>query len=59
MNAAAAELEIVKQDIVTTKADLANAKQGGNENLILMYGNILFNLYQKEQRLENLGIVLH
>ena len=53
------EYESVKEDIVTTKADLANAKQGGNENLVLMYGNILLNLYQKEQRLENSGIVLN
>ena len=59
MNAAVAELEIVKQDIVTTKAKLEKAEQGGNENLVLMYGNILLNLYQKEQRLENLGIVLY
>jgi hypothetical protein len=59
MNAAVAELEIVKQDIVTTKAKLEKAEQGGNENLILIYGNILHDLYQAKQRLENLGIVLH
>jgi hypothetical protein len=59
MNAPVSELEIVKQDIVTTKADLEQAKLDRNENLVLMYGNLLNNLYQKEQRLENSGIVLN
>ena len=59
MNAAVTDSEIVKQDIVKTKAKMEKAEQGGNENLVLMYGNILINLYQEKQRLENIGIVLH
>ena len=59
MNAAVTDLEIVKSKIAKTEAKLEKAEQGGNENLVLMYGNILLNLYQQEQRLENLGIVLH
>ena len=53
------EYESVKEDIVITKADLAKAKQEGNAALVLMYGNLLNNLYQKEQRLVNLGIVIN
>jgi len=53
------EFESVKDDIVTTKADLAKAKQEGKEDLELMYGNLLHDLYQKEQRLVNSGIVIN
>ena len=53
------EFESVKEDIVTTKADLAKAKQEGKEDLVLMYGNLLNNLYQEKQRLVNSGIVIN
>ncbi len=57
MNAVVTELDIVKQDIVTTKADLVNAKQGGNKDLELACTNLLTELYKEKQRLENSGIV--
>ena len=53
------EFESVKEDIVTTKAKLEKAEQEGNADLVLMYGNLLNNLYQKEQRLVNSGMVLN
>ena len=53
------EFESVKDDIVTTKADLAKAKQAGNAALELACTNLLNNLYQEKQRLVNLGMVLN
>jgi hypothetical protein len=53
------EFESVKEDIVTTKAKLEKAEQEGNAALVLMYGNLLHDLYQKEQRLVNSGMVLN
>ena len=53
------EYESVKEDIVITKADLAKAKQEGKEDLVLACTNLLHDLYQKEQRLVNSGIVIN
>ena len=53
------EYESVKEDIVTTKARLVKAEQEGKEDLVLMYGNLLNNLYQEKQRLVNSGIVIN
>ena len=53
------EFESVKDDIVTTKADLAKAKQEGKEDLVLACTNLLNNLYQEKQRLVNSGIVIN
>ena len=53
------ESESVKKDIVTTKAKLVKAEQERNTDLVLMYGNLLHDLYQKEQRLVNSGIVIN
>ncbi len=59
MSATLSELEIVKQDIVKIKAKLEKAEQDGKESLILANTNLLTELYKKEQRLENSGIVLN
>ncbi len=59
MNAPLSELEKLKRKIERTDADLEQAKLDRNELLVLMYGNLLHDLYQKEQRLENSGIVLN
>jgi hypothetical protein len=59
MNAPISELEIVKGKITSTEADLENAKQANDRDLVLAYANMLNNLYQKEQRLENAGTVLN
>ena len=53
------EYESVKEDIVTTKARLVKAEQEGKEDLVLACTNLLHDLYQKEQRLVNLGIVIN
>jgi hypothetical protein len=53
------ESESVKSKIAETEADLAKAEQEGKEDFVLMYGNLLNNLYQKEQRLVNSGIVIN
>ena len=47
-----ADLGEIRADIVTTKADLAQAKKDGKEALILMYGNNLAELRRKENNLE-------
>ncbi len=64
MNAQYQEMESLKRKIVATEADLENAKQANDRDLVLMYGNLLLastnllnNLYQKEQLLESSGIV--
>jgi hypothetical protein len=59
MNAAVTQLEIVKHDIVRTKAKLEKAEQDGNTDLVIMYGNLLTELYKEKQRLESSGIVLN
>jgi hypothetical protein len=59
MKAAVTQLEIVKHDIVRTKAKLEKAEQDGKESLILANTNLLTELYKKEQHLENSGIVLN
>ena len=56
MNAAVNELEIVKQDIVKLKAKMEKAERDGYTDLVLMYGNLLHDLYKEKQRLENSGI---
>ena len=53
------EYESVKEDIVITKARLVKAEQEGNAALVLACTNLLHDLYQKEQRLVNLGIVIN
>lgn len=47
-----ADLVEIRAEIVTTKADLAQAKTDGKEALILMYGNNLAELRRKENNLE-------
>ena len=53
------EFESVKEDIVTTKAKLEMAEQAKDRDLVIANTNLLTSLYQKEQRLENSGIVLN
>ena len=51
MNSLVKELKTVSQKIAATEADLAQAKAEGDRELILMYGNLLPGLQEKENRL--------
>jgi len=53
------ESESVKSKIAKTEAKLVKAEQEGNAALVLACTNLLHDLYQKEQRLVNLGIVIN
>ncbi len=58
MNAQYLEMESLKRKIVATEADLENAKRANDRDLVLANTYLLHDLYQKEQRLENSGIIL-
>ena len=46
------ELRQVQEKIVETEEKLATAEDKGKEDLVLMYGNMLAKLYEKEARVE-------
>ena len=53
------ELEAVKSEIAEAKADLADAKVKGNDQLIINYSGIILELQKKENRLADEGIIFY